>query len=201
MFYIFSTNFGYWEKINDHERLKQKYFKIIQDDLNKNKKKFENDLKWNCECKTSFFNEKSGLELFEDDFLNSVIWNPMDNMLNELQKIMNFPVPKSSNIFKIWYNTYEVGEWQEVHDHKTKSTSICYSGIYILELNEPNTTSFIDNRRIDCWNMDESISCFYTSDVNITEGSVILFPSELLHYVNPCKNNRTTISFNITSTF
>ena len=33
------------------------------------------------------------------------------------------------------------------------------------------------------------------------EGTVIIFPSELIHYVNPVKKDRVTISFNIVTTF
>jgi len=199
MFHIFPTKFVYWEKIKNHIEIKEKYSKIIDQDLDKNVEIYKDNFRWDCRCNSSFFQKTNGLDLFQTDFLNSVIWGPMDNMLKDLGVSINLPSPKNSNVTKIWYNKYEVGDWQEIHDHKTNSHTVTYSGIYILELNEMNPTSFVDTNKIESWNMDENISSFYTKD--IVEGSVILFPSELMHYVNPCKNSRTTISFNIFSEF
>lgn len=198
MFYIFPTNFVYWEKIKNHNTLKEKYIKIIEENLSKNKEKFKDNFLWGCECQTSFFNIQLTKNLFDDDFINDVIWEPMDNMLKELGSSINLPCPKNSHIEHLWYNNYDLGNWQEIHDHTGKNENT-YSGIYVLKLDEENPTVFVNSGKIRSWNMKENYSFFDT--LRVEEGNVIFFPSELMHYVNPCKNNRITVSFNISSTF
>lgn len=100
--------------------------------------------------------------------------------------------PIDSKLSAIWFNIYEEGSFQEVHVHNGNSVS--FSGIYLMELNEPNTTTFTVNDEISYLNGR-------ISTADIEEGSVILFPSTLEHYVNPSKFDRTTIAFNIQSEF
>lgn len=206
MHHIFPTKFVYWEKIPNHNQIKEKYLNFVKIDSDKNGSLYRENIekKWNCRCLSSYFAENSlPDELNNVDFIKSIVWKPMDNMFDELKKTLNIPIPKSSNICEIWFNRYKEGEWQEVHDHITH-TSIrkeysVYSGIYIMELNEKNTTTFLDKNSIRSWGKKTESHNFTTK--HIEEGSVIIFPSELLHYVNPCVGERTTISFNITSIF
>jgi len=198
MIHIFPTKFVYWEKIENHDNIKDKYIKIISQDLEKNREQIQKNFLWNCKCTSSFFSLDFMEELVNENLLNDIVWNPMDNMLKELGELINLPTPKSSKIKNIWYNDYNSGNWQEVHDHTGQQEST-YSGIYILKLNEENQTTFVDSNFIKSWNMKQNFYVFETC--HIEEGNVIIFPSELMHYVNPCKDHRISISFNIKSTF
>ena len=78
----------------------------------------------------------------------------------------------------------------------TPHSLIHFSGIYIIDQKGKNQTSFIHN---DFGYLD---TCINTKNIeDIGEGTVMIFPSHLLHYVNPVDESRCTISFNITSTF
>ena len=104
--------------------------------------------------------------------------------------------PKKSNVDRIWANLYEKMSFQEVHNHVTPHSLIHFSGIYIIDQKGKNQTSFIHN---DFGYLD---TCINTKNIeDIGEGTVMIFPSHLLHYVNPVDEARCTISFNITSTF
>jgi hypothetical protein len=200
----FPTKFVYWEKISDHQKIKEKYLKYINDDIEKNGYLYHKQIKerWHCKCISSFFSQEGFFpEIKKEEFHNLIVWNPMDNMLKEMKKIFNIPVPKQSRILKMWFNYYEPGEWQEIHEHSNNNlpTASTYSGIYLMDLNEDNPTIFLDKHPIKCWAGTSVVHTFTTE--NIEEGSVIIFPSELLHYVNPCLNKRITISFYIDSTF
>jgi hypothetical protein len=194
--FTFPTKFIYWEKIKSHKKIKDKYHSIILE----HKEKYGDyckDLvksKWNCNCYSSFFMRNNDLHIkFEDDFLTEVIWNVFDKMFYDLNNsILKLPVPKSSYIVDMWYNYYTKGMFQEIHNHESNEKTIHYSGIYLLDLHETNTTNFVDNTF-------SGFSEFKTN--NMEEGNVIIFPSELLHYANPCLSDRITVSFNIASKY
>lgn len=199
--FTFPTKFVYWEKVKNHSYIKEKYLPII----NNHREKYGDYCKeiiqtnWNCDCYSSFFMRNSELHInFEDEFLKTVIWDNFDKMLYELNNsILKVPMPKSSYILDIWYNYYERGMFQELHTHESSEVPIHYSGIYLLDLKENNTTVFSDNNNCKLYSTNTFIKNFQTN--HIEEGNVIFFPAELMHFVNPCITNRTTISFNIVS--
>lgn len=201
MNFIFPTKFIYWEKILEHQKIKKKYFNSIKKDIEENKILYKTEVEkiWQCSCVSSYFsNSKIFSELEEKNFFKDIIWDPMDNMLKKMNDTINLPIPKHSKLTRIWFNYYEPGNWQEAHEHSDPAT---YSGIYLLDLNEKNPTIFFDENSSRCWGRERNPSMVTFSTEDIEEGTVIFFPSELMHYVNPCKSNRTTISFNISSEF
>lgn len=204
MYHIFPTKFVYWEKISNHEEIKSQILNIVNQDVIENGVFYTEKIKnsWNCECTSSFFNENNYFHgIMNADILKQIIWDSFDNMLIELRKTLGLPIPKSSKITKIWFNQYKSGEWQEIHGHNGIDKSSTYSGIYLLDLNEKNPTTFVDQNPIRCWDNFSSFTLNTFSTKDMEEGTVMFFPSELLHYVNPCITDRTTISFNIDSTF
>ena len=145
---------------------------------------------WNCKVLTTHSFE---IEILREKlFLDSVVWKPLDQMLTEVD--LNV-YPTNSRIQGIWANFYEKDFFQEVHDH-VGVNGCHFSGIYIIDQNGDNKTSFIHNNfgildnQIHTKNMDD-----------IKEGTVLIFPSNLLHYVNPTDSKRCTISFNIKCEF
>ena len=147
--------------------------------------------------RTSYYDnlEKRGQDLFyeffsKSGFLNDVIWNPVDKCLSQLPYFL-LVQPSQSNITGFWFNYFEKGGYHAAHVH----TGSFISGIYILHLEEENPTVFMGNDH----NLD-----YYTFNYpakNVTEGSVILFPSQMWHQVKEVKSKRVTISFNIDTTF
>ena len=186
MFQKFPSKFIFWTEIENHDLFKQKYLTKIKSECELNRESYIVP-NWDCEVYSSINHLNSFL--YDEEFLNEIVWKPMDKMLQEAEFSA---YPKSSQVSHIWFNVYEKGFFQETHVHTGENSS--FSGIYIIELNEPNTTAFVVNDQIPYLSGKIRTN-------NIKEGSVIIFPSSLDHYVNPCKENRTTISFNISSEF
>jgi hypothetical protein len=201
--HIFPTKFVYWKQVENHENIKKEYYDRVLNDLNQNKIKYkrEVEMNWNCDCYSSFFENKI-LErgVIDQKFLEKVIWDNFDQMLLELNRsILKIPFPKKSNIPNIWSNYYSEGMFQEVHNHNNNNCKCNFSGIYLMHLEENNTTTFIDDTSYSIYPNSDNLQTFKTN--HIKEGNIIFFPSNLMHYVNPCMRNRITISFNILSEY
>ena len=185
---LLRSPFIFYCDIPNHIDIKENYYSHLKDIV-----RDSNDTivkRWNCNVRTTFnFTVEC---LLDEYFLDNVVWKPMDQMLGEVN--LNH-YPKNSKISGIWANFYKGGEFQESHDHVGGSHNY-FSGIYILDQTGPNKTSFFSN------NYGILDSCIHTKDMDdIKEGTVIIFPSNLLHYVNPVEDERCTISFNIQCEF
>jgi hypothetical protein len=195
--YNFPSQFVYWEKIEKHNEIKKNILpSILEHSSNLYKSYSEEDIGY-CEkfkCRTSYFLRGEDDTFLFDllsvyDYLNLIVWNSVDNLLsNEKLNIQQFP--RTSKISKIWYNVYSPGGHHDMHTHGFHEG---FSGIYILDLSEKNTTKFFTpgNKFFE--------KTLYLD--NAEEGTVILFPNNLIHSVGCCLKNRVTISFNINSSF
>ena len=174
--------------VPNHTDIKSKYYSRLKHILS-----HSNDTtvkNWNCKVKTTFNIEVDCLR--DKYFQDSIVWKPLDQMLEEVDLYL---YPKRSFVKDIWANLYECGEFQEVHDHVGTAKN-SFSGIYIIDQKGDNKTSFIYN---NYGILDNQV---HTKDMDdIKEGTVIIFPSNLLHYVNPVEDERCTISFNIRCDF
>lgn len=183
MFYQFPGPFIFYKEIGEHQEIKEKYLPMIMEDIKVNKDKYQKE-DWNCDVCTSIDSKIDFL--WDDMILDNVIWNPFDECISTVHLVHK---PYESKIRDLWFNYYTEGFYQECHVHE-----FChFSGIYILSLDEENTTSFFNRGQVYS-------SGTYTTK-KMKEGTVIIFPSELIHYVNPVKKDRVTISFNIVTTF
>jgi len=201
MLYRFPTNFVYWEKISDSKKIKEQLLPVVLE-----KKKFTHNIPagWRCKLNTSFSKDYDFNNfLYEEDLLKKIIWDPIDRMFNQLEN--EIPIPKYSHINQAWYNIYETGDaTQEIHNHLGNSFKIkdveytcLYSVIYILESQEDkNPTVFYKPAPTTGFDSMGDISY---SPPDVSEGTVIIFPSHLLHYVRPSQYNRITLSYNINS--
>jgi hypothetical protein len=91
----------------------------------------------------------------------------------------------------IWANKFEKDSWHGPHTHYGAD----FSGIYVVSLEGENPTSFIsmgNGSRMFLGQKD-------TKDVK--EGTVMIFPSGLLHYVNPSPGPRVSLAYNLSCTF
>ena len=101
-----------------------------------------------------------------------------------------FDKPEKFEIDGFWWNNYQAGGNTRVHKHSRSD----WSGIYLLHLEEPNTTTFIaqygEAPNTDFMNKNKTMD-------EVTEGHVMIFPSFLLHYAQPSVKNRIIISFDV----
>jgi len=189
--------FIFWTKINDHEEIKKELkenilnesedFKYYNSAL-KERQLSEN--KWQCEVITSYFHREEIKHFFTERIVKSIIENPLDELF-EHKSFFN-KKPREIILPEIWFNVYKPGYSQEIHAHHGATLS----GIYLLELNEPNTTVFFSNTPPYKYNEDNWIGGVFNTE-HLEEGNVILFPAELSHSVTKCKNSRITIAFNL----
>ena len=207
MHYSFPINFVYWQSVHNHKQIKSTLLKQIlsKKDLTESKKPNG----WKCEINTSFemgyeFNEF----LLDSQYINNIIWNPIDSMLDEFNPHIN--QPKSSFITNAWYNIYtedSKDQYQEIHDHLSSSIVengkeyfASYSAIYILHNSKKENSTVFFSSGPHTGKDPLSNIYFDTSEYDtIGEGSVLIFPAHLKHYVKPCFDNRVTISYNIYS--
>ena len=105
----------------------------------------------------------------------------------------------------VWYNVYQDGEYQELHDHLGDPlVPAHFSCIHFLSYDKKNHTppqfkdplSQIRNLSLEL----DSNRCGNFYSPKVEEGDLIMFPSYLQHAVLPCIKTdypRITISFNL----
>jgi hypothetical protein len=200
--FLFPFNYIWWTKVEEHSDLKGVLMEAISSDLDKRKDKYYEITDWNCDISTSFYDRDNIGILFNDNHslsihLQDIIMKYMKSMLPTIYNLTGTPYPSFSNLYHIWYNRYDRGNWQEFHDHDGST----FSGIYYLDISKgDSSTSFVGDSYNNYSSMIRKDSVLFGDGVEL-EGRLVIFPSELGHYVNPSKGNRTTISFNIISAF
>lgn len=148
---------------------------------------------WFCELNTEFFDLAADTHKYVP-LITSAIYPALDRMFLAMPELNR---PLQSSVVRIWYNRYEAGHTQEVHTHaKSMGSTPTISGVYFLELNEPNPLVFFSPAGASNPLISEALKADFAS-----EGDIILFPSAMPHYVLPCKTTRTTIAFNINCVF
>lgn len=181
----FNAPFIFWTEVPNHKEIKEEILPEIKELYSKDKDRYVPT--WNSYVYTSLKYENSFLR--KEHILESIVWKPLDQMFSEVDLTAS---PEESSLIDIWWNYYPKGGFQEAHTHE--NTSSTFSGAYLLDVNEINSTVFTDFSPMFYLQKEH-----HTRD--IVEGSVIIFPSNLLHYVNPSKQERYTLSFNISTVF
>jgi len=202
MLEVWPTPFIFWTEVKDHKKIKEQIFPIISEqskDMKYYNKPLQirkpGDTNWNCEVITTYFDREDVRDIFTEELINKIIGEPLEELfLNPKSPINTIPI--STDLAEIWYNVYKEGYSQEIHGHHGAT----FSGIYILDLNEPNTTAFSINNQTSFSYNGNGLGGVYTTD-HIKEGNVIIFPAELMHFVRKCKKSRCTIAFNLVCKF
>jgi hypothetical protein len=124
-------------------------------------------------------------EWYTKEETDAIVWKPLSKMFQHLS------VPIQDCILaQFWWNVYQPGDHAIFHNHGSDGIS----GIYLLELNERNKTIFHQDNSIH-FKRSYNVESHYTNDAK--EGTVLLFPSQLNHSVDPAESTRMTISFNV----
>lgn len=189
--HIFLNDFVFWTPAVSHEAIKNDLLPKVQDRYALTKGSVEN--RWLCKVNTEMFHQDhyKYRKLIEEG-----VYPALDKLFTELP-FQNKPA--ASTVVDVWYNHYDIGFNQELHTHipyATNAQAPNLSGVYYLELDEPNNTVFYS---YDAVFAGFSQPAFRATDIK--EGDIVLFPSKLMHYVLPATASRTTIAFNIQCTW
>ena len=198
--YRFPAPFVYSEDLPQHNEIKSLMMAEIEDDLELNGEDYVRTMgdEWHCDVISSYW-RTAPLSFMTQKLYNTIVWQPLARCINTLMQDSSLGAPQNPQLEEFWYNRYAPGHFQEVHDHKVPGNRhTTYSGVYIVEMDEREvnpTTFYYEN--VPChWHGGRAVQ-YRTEDVK--EGSVLIFPSDLMHYVKPTKHQRTSISFNITT--
>ena len=200
----FPSHYLYWTQVKDHENIKSKLVPIIHNLITDNN--YDNPFKKDCTMTTNFL-EKT--DFLDNEMKDKIIWKCLQEMVSETN-CFTFLKTTNAKITEYWFNVYEKGDFQEMHNHNTvpkvvdgKRYDDIFSVIYILHEEESTPVLFrLDNTEIPFYPMKHIIN-FETSRVDeIKEGTILIFSSHLNHTVFPVKQSgRTTIAFNIVCSF
>jgi hypothetical protein len=208
--FYFPTNFVYWQKVNNHDKIKEILVPKIE---NLRATHFKDNKKGLINASTNYTGDDvNTLFTKEHNMIKHIVWDPIDAALNEINsrsntKHINF---QESIIGNSWYTYYELDGKFEYHSHHNgvslfqddKTYRPTLSLIYILrDENKDNATSFMETAHERISTTNEIETHFYTGDEDdINEGCVLIFPSSLYHMVNQVKiPGRITIAINIFS--
>lgn len=216
--FCFPTNFVYWTNIEKHEIFKEKLMKDISNNLcslreysyvynGKSTYKDPNFFPQECDAESKMILNS------HPDMIKEVVWKSLEKAISELNSRNGFEriSLKTSYIFNCWYSKYQENGGVKNHSHaKIGDVQVrdnikyfpTFSLIYILhDESERNSTEFIVYEKDGICTNKRGDTIFDTGEIkDIKEGSVIIFPSNLEHYVKPIlKSGRIILSFNIHS--
>jgi hypothetical protein len=207
------NQFIYWTDISNHVEIKKKILPII---INKKEETKNNNPFKNSNVNTSLVKITSKLSKNYNDFLKEkYILEPIIDIIKNLFKNFNFLI-NINNIYikNIWFNFYNINDFQETHNHNKSNINIInniisyglISFIYILNddtldkvnIKERNNIKFNFNKLLNHTSLDRKLDINTRKYLDIKEGTLIVFNSNLNHLVSPVKNNgRITISGNL----
>lgn len=189
-FFCFPAPFVYHYNVPEHAQIKQELKPKLDSFYQKHHE--EQLYRWTID-KTyksgmcTNFNEASlQRNWYTSEHTQAIVWNSLDELLSKLNQ-----QNKKCKLVDFWWNVYQKGDSAPVHNHGTFGIS----GVYLLHLNEPNKTIFFSKSKALLQNLTDIVE--YAAD-KVPEGTVMLFPSSLSHYVEPAETTRMSISFNVT---
>lgn len=212
--FIFPCEYIYWRNVDNHEEIKNKLIPQIENAIDVHVK--DHNPFNGCKMKGSIFEDtKKTIEvnkfLFEDDIVRDIIWNTLEMGVKHLydEKGVDICLPEKSYISEAWFNVYEKGDYQESHAH-VGPPCVCHYGrlyetafsfVYILNNKEKDGDKLVFQKKTLRSNAchERGYHEFATSEIpGITEGTVIMFPSCLDHYVRPItESGRITLAYNM----
>lgn len=176
--YFFPGPFVFFYTLHNHEEWKTKLLPEIHRDVKENSPLDEA----NSNVISSFSRKLPVLET--EFFFNQIVVNPFKE---GFKKSGLSPKPHSLRA-ESWYNYFNPGFFHGAHTHPGAD----FCGIYLLDLQEPNSTHFVNKGHATSGIYDKPLST-----ENTPEGTILIFSADLIHWVNPVKRPRITISFNI----
>jgi len=195
----------YWTQVKDHENIKSNLVPIIHNLITENN--YDNPFKKDCTMTTNF-SEKT--DFLDNEMKEKIIWKCLVEMISETNC---FPEknPTEIVISEYWFNVYEKGDFQEMHNHRClpmlkngKRYDQTFSMVYILNSEEEDNSIIFKLTGTTIPYVPMLQECeFDTGSVKeIKEGTVLIFSNQLNHFVRPIKKSgRITIAFNVACCF
>jgi len=180
MIYKFDCPFVFWTEVKNHKSIKNQILPFI-------KKLSENNTCTVTSDKAISTYYHQSYPYIQHTMLEDIIWKPLDEMMTTCG------IEKPVNGYKLdglWWNNYQSGGFTKVHKHERAD----WSGIYLLHLEEPNTTTFYAQY---AQHPNSNYMSQYKTFDEVGEGNVMIFPSGMQHAALPCTSNRIIISFDI----
>ena len=183
MIHEFNAPFVFWTKVNNHKKIKDTLVPIIKTISNNDNSTVTVD-----GSTTTYYHQT--YSYFTSDMIDDIILKPIEQMHTE----KNLNRPLRFHLDALWWNNYTSGGRTKVHKHQHAD----WSGIYLLHLEEPNTTTFYSQYgeapNIGYMNQHKVMD-------NAVEGDVMIFPSFMQHCADACTKNRIIVSFDVRSEF
>lgn len=209
--YQFPTNYVYWTEVENYEQINKEILPIMYGIKDKIK---VCDPFPNCKMfsTVSLLHENVN-NFLSDEVIRDIVWNPINKMMEEINSTYNYKIlPNKSVIIEYWFNIYDKGDFQEMHEHITLPQTIngeeyhpSFSLIYIAnDANEKSSTVFCEPKQY--YRPFEKANGNVNFDTGLVKeiktGTVLIFPSSLYHLVKPSKfPGRVTLAFNVFSTY
>ena len=201
----FPSHYLYWTQVKDHENIKSKLLPIIRNLISSNN--YDNPFMNSCNMTTNISNMS---DFMDNEMKEQIIGKYLEEMILETGCFPNRK-PVDAIIENYWFNVYEKGDNQEMHQHLDlpsiidgKRYDTTFSIIYILNSDEEeNSTVFkLTDTAIPFHPLMQPVE-FDTSKVDeIKEGTILIFSNQLNHFVRPIKKSgRITIAFNVACCF
>lgn len=189
-FFCFPAPFVYHYNVPEHVQIKQELKPKLDSFYQKHHEeqlyRWTTDKTYKSGMCTNFNEASLQRNWYTSEHIQAIVWNSLDELLSKLNQ-----QNKKCKLVDFWWNVYQKGDSAPVHNHGTFGIS----GVYLLHLNEPNKTIFFSKSKALLQNLTDIVE--YAAD-KVPEGTVMLFPSSLSHYVEPAETTRMSISFNVT---
>lgn len=180
----------------------EKFMQHIQDF------KLEKSDDWNANCLVSSSAGSSALEDQKDPIIDDCIHEEVclhgQHYLKELGVDVKVTANQCNNqeckeCRDIWVNKYEKGHSQDLHWHVHEDRKIMFSFVCFLKYDSTKDANFvfvnpIPKHGIHCQKLREHPSFSVTMKPHVEEGTIMIFPPWMLHYVETQKSEGSRIT-------
>ena len=201
----FPSHYLYWTQVKDHENIKSKLVPIIHNLITENN--YDNPFKKDCTMTTNFSKKT---DFLDHEMKDKIIGKYLQEMISETNCFNSIKI-SDAKITEYWFNVYEKGDFQEMHQHRGlpsiidgKRYDTTFSIIYILNSDEEeNSTVFkLTDTAIPFHPLMHPFEVDTSKIDEIKEGTLLIFSNQLEHGVRPIKKSgRITIAFNLACCF
>ena len=189
MFFQFPSAYIWHRTLPNHEEIKARVLPKIISEAEQNQS--ESAYKWSDDCPstvvTSYRNKDRIFEVFQLEDLQHIALESLGEFIRS-GELRNAVFADNYTLKAFWWNRYCEGSIAPPHVH-----SCGISGVYFLEQTGESPLHFMDVNP----HATDSERPSLTFSPQVGEGSVLLFPGTLTHWVAPASGPRTTVSFNL----